>query len=491
MNQQQLRQSSTASGAILARQSSPMRAGSLLLVATAVLYGLTVAPTVLWGDDAMFQRALATGALTNHPLWGILARLFARVPVGGLAFRANLASAVYAVGAIGFLFLATLTLSGSVRATLAAGAVLAVSHTFWLEAVRAEVYTLHMLLFLGGLWAFFRWRHTQHILWLMLGLVFWGVGTVNHLLLTMALPGGLWLILSALSPAARRKVLVSAPLAVLCGVLLLYSFDPAFLTEVVPGAARVVMATFNLSLSRLAMHAAILAYQFPVFGVLAIPGFVYLWQRDRAAAVSLCLMAVPTAAFASTHSILESYVFYMPVFGLVALVTGVGIGVMTAHWASSRWLAIGLVLIALQVGLYRVTPMVVDRFAPGIIPSRDLPGRRASTFFLWPSKHGYLGARQFAEGTLDLLPADAMLIADWTIFTPLQYLQDVEGQRRDVLIVQVDPVGMQVIRENRGRRPLFLANADPRYYPMDEFNARFQLQPVGQIFALLLQGGGP
>jgi hypothetical protein len=135
--------------------------------------------------------------------------------------------------------------------------------------------------------------------------------------------------------------------------------------------------------------------------------------------------------------------------------------------------------------------MVVDRIAPGIIPSRDLPGRRASTFFLWPPKRGYLGARQFAEDTLDSLPADAMLIADWTIFAPLQYLRDVEGQRRDVLVVQVDPIGMQTIRKNQGRRPLFLVNADPRYYPMDEFNARFQLHPVGDIFALLLRESGP
>ncbi len=470
------------------------RAGSILLLAGAALYGLTLAPTVLWGDDAMFQRALATGALTNHPLWGLLARLFAQLPVGDLAFRANLASAVYAVGAVGFLFLATLALTDSLRAAVAAGAVLAVSHTFWLEAVRAEVYTLHMLLFLGGLWAFFRWRRARCIRWLILGLLFWGVGTVNHLLLTVAWPGGLWLVLSALARAARRKVLVLFPFVVLAGVLVLSLVEPAFLTRVVPDAARVVLATFNLSLSRLAMHLVILLYQFPLCGVLAVPGFVHLWRQDRDAAISLCLMALFTAAFASTHSILESYVFYLPVFGLIALCVGMGAAVVTApaqnagrstsHWPAGRWLAVGLVLMALQVGIYRVTPAVVERVAPGVIPSRDLPGRRASTFFLWPPKRGYLGARQFAQDSLNLLPADAILITDWTIFAPLQYLQDVEGLRRDVLVVQVDPAGLRTVRENQGRRPLFLANADPRYYPMDELNTRFRLQPVGQVWEL-------
>ena len=489
------------------RDGVPVLAAGFIVVASAILYALTPAPTVLWGDDAMFQQALAQGTLTNHPLWGLLARLFARLPVGDLAFRANVASAVYAVGAVGFLFLATLTVSGSVRAAVAAGAALAVSHTFWLQAVRAEVYTLHMLLFLAGLWAILRWRQTQHTPpiprgavaenrdgastwgngWLALGLLFWGAGTVNHLLLTMALPGGLWLILSALSPSARKRAVLFSPLAMVAAALLLYVLQPAFLTDVVPAAAQVVLTTFSLSLSRLAMHLVVLIYQFPVLGLLALPGFVHLWQRDRSVAVSLCLMAVLTAAFASTHGILESYAFYLPVFGLIALVAGVGVAAVAAHWPSERWLAVGLVLIALQIGLYRVTPVIVQHIAPGIIPSRDLPGRQASTFFLWPPKRGYLGARQFAQDTLDVLPADAMLIADWTIFAPLRYLQDVEGQRRDVVLVQVDPLGMQAIRANNGRRALFLANADPRYYPLDEFNERFVLRPVGSLLALQLR----
>lgn len=462
-----------------------------LLLGSAVLYGFTLAPTVLWGDDAMFQWALATGRLTNHPLWGVLARLFAQLPVGDLAFRANLASAVYAVGAVGFLFLATLALAGRVRAAVAAGAVLAISHTFWLQSVRAEVYTLHMLLFFGGLWACIRWRQDKGVWWLLLALAFWGVGTVNHLLLSVALPGGLWLILSALAPPARKRALLMAPLAALTAGLLLFFLEPTFLTEVVPDTARVVLATFGLSWSRLLMHLTVLVYQFPLFGLLALPGFLHLWRSERAVAVSLGLMAVPTAVFASTHSILESYVFYLPVFGLIALVVGIGFERVSRAWARGRWLVVTLVLLTLQVGLYRLTPLVVERLAPGIIPSRDLPGRRASVFFLWPSKHGYVGARQFATDTLERMPPDAMLIADWTIFAPLRYLQDVEGQRQDVWVVGVDPLGMQAIRENNGRRPLFLANADPRYYPLDELNERFVLRPVGTILTLELRQNGP
>jgi hypothetical protein len=98
----------------------PPAAGSILLLGNAAFYSYTRAPILPWGDDAMFQRALAVGALTRHPVWGVLARLFARLPWGDFAFRANLASAVYAVGVVGFLFLTTRALSGSSRAALSA-----------------------------------------------------------------------------------------------------------------------------------------------------------------------------------------------------------------------------------------------------------------------------------------------------------------------------------------------------------------------------------
>jgi hypothetical protein len=431
-------------------------------------------------------------------VWGALGRLiFARLPWGDFAFRANLASAVYAVGTVGFLFLATLALTGSLRAALGAGAILAVSHMFWLESVRAEVYTLNLLLFFGGLWALVRWRRAPTAwFWLLLGLAFWWVGAVNHLLLALSLPGGLVLFLGtvpAFSPAenagwstGRKRAILLLLLALVVGGLLFVLLVPNSMA-IILGALSQVLRTTPLSISprRLGWHLMVLAYQFPVFGLLAIPGLRHLWQRDRVVVFAMGLMALFPAVFAATYGSLESYVLYLPALGLVALSAGVGAAVVTARWPRARWLIVGAILIALQIGLYRITPLVVDHLAPGIVPARNLPGRQASSFFLWPSKRGYQGARQFAEAALAGLPAGALLVTDWTITAPLRYLQDVEGQRRDVLLVQVDSFVLQTVRENIGRRPLFLANADPRYYPMDALEQQFQVQAVGSVFALV------
>ena len=464
-------------------------AGCGLLLASALVFGCTLAPTLLWGDDAMYQKALATGTLTVHPVWGALARGFALLPWGDYCFRANLASAVYGVGVVGLLFLATHAVSGSSRAALAAGAVLVFSHTFWLQAVRAEVYTLHLLLFFGGVWAFLRWRQaTARWHWLALGLAFWLVGTVNHLLLALAFPGALWLFLNTGAPSERKRMLLSVVGVSVVGTLLVASLVPGFFSDTLPGAARAVVDEFSFSPYRLALHLVLLVYQFPLLGILAIPGVRYLWRRDSAVTVALSLTIVLTAAFASTFGIWESYVFYLPVHGLIALFVGLGAAAVTAHWSSRRWLLILATVLALQVGLYRLTPILVERLAPGAIPARDLPGRPAAGFFLWPPKRGDRGAREFAETALDLLPADAILVADWTPYTAFKYLQDVEGRGRDVLIVMPDALGgqcMQVIQENRSERPIFLADADPRYYPIAELQEWFRIEPMGPIFALI------
>lgn len=461
-------------------------AGAALVLGSSLLYGCTLAPTLLWGDDAMFQRALATGALTNHPVWGILARLFARLPWGDWAFRANLLSAVGAVGAVGALFLCTRAVGGSVRAASVAAASLAVSHTFWLQAVRAEVYTLHMFLFLVGLWALLRWhRNPANVPGLVLGLVLWVIGTANHLLLTMAFVGGAWLLWVAIPRPQRRRAVLVVFLLALGGASLVMLLAPAFFRSVVPDTADFVLAKLRFSTRWTLAHLILFIYQFPFLIVFAIPGFRWLYICSRNVAISLALVAIPTSVFAITHGILESYVFHLPVYALIALCIGLGSEILSRGWPWRKWLLAAASILTLTVGVYRITPVLLDRFAPRLIYARDLPGRPANLFFLWPPKPGYLGARWFAEATMSTLPSNAVIMADWTPFTPLQYLQDVEGDRPDVLLVHADALGIEILRKYCDERPLFLADADPRYYPVNELEGNYHLEQFEHIYRLL------
>src|SRR5437867_2640345 len=112
-----------------------LKAGAAAVGAGAfVLYLATLAPTVLWGDDAELQRRAFTGeiapGLRGHPLWVVVAHLFTRLPIGDVAFRANLLCAFFAAIAVGLTFAAAWTLTRSASASAIAAGALGVSHTF-------------------------------------------------------------------------------------------------------------------------------------------------------------------------------------------------------------------------------------------------------------------------------------------------------------------------------------------------------------------------
>jgi len=89
--------------------------GAAVAALTGVLYARTLAPTVLrYGeadtlDAAMLQAGvsvLGIGHPTGYPTYMMLTHLVTYLPVGDPAYRANLASAVYAGGAVFVVYLA-------------------------------------------------------------------------------------------------------------------------------------------------------------------------------------------------------------------------------------------------------------------------------------------------------------------------------------------------------------------------------------------------
>ncbi len=170
--------------------------GPMVCLAGLVLYLVTLAPTVLWGDDAKFQRMAyfleLKGDEMHHPLWVAVAHLFTRLPLGDVAYRTNLLSAVAAAATLYFVYRIVLDLSGSHLAAVVAASALGVSHTFWLHAVRAEVYTLNTLFLAGLTYLLMRWGGRPAGLCLFAFL--YGLSLVNHLMMAFALPGYLVLI---------------------------------------------------------------------------------------------------------------------------------------------------------------------------------------------------------------------------------------------------------------------------------------------------------
>src|ERR687885_1021671 len=83
--------------------------GGAVAILVGVLYAATLAPTVLpYGapdtlDSPMLQAevsVLGIGHPTGYPTYMMLTHLFTYLPVGDVAYRVNLASAVYGAAAV-------------------------------------------------------------------------------------------------------------------------------------------------------------------------------------------------------------------------------------------------------------------------------------------------------------------------------------------------------------------------------------------------------
>ena len=121
-----------------------------LSLAALALYVATLAPSVatVFDDSLEFQVVLPSLGIahpTGYPLYTLLGWLLSRLPVGDLAYRVNLFSALAGAATIGVLFLVARRLgSGRLPAALMS-VVFALSTTWWSQATIAEVYTLHGL----------------------------------------------------------------------------------------------------------------------------------------------------------------------------------------------------------------------------------------------------------------------------------------------------------------------------------------------------------
>jgi hypothetical protein len=162
-----------------------------------LFYLLTLAPTILWGDNAYFQRSAVEGILKRdgggHWLWLQFARFFAGLPVGAIAYRVNLLSAVAAVVTLSFLYCAMRALVLSWTSVIVACVCLAVSHTFWMHAVRAEVYTVFTAVMALQLWLWLSWRPKKP--WpVYLAASLFGVTLLGHQMAVLFIPTALFLL---------------------------------------------------------------------------------------------------------------------------------------------------------------------------------------------------------------------------------------------------------------------------------------------------------
>ncbi len=165
------------------------------------VYWLTLAPDLTWANFGRDGGELITTAVTlgvphppGYPTYVLLGKVFSWLPVGPVAFRLNLLSAMSVALAAGLVTAVNQAMSTKPQTTahglftenlmpaIAAGLTLAFAPLVWGQALISEVYGLNLLCLAIFLWALFTARPS----WLV-GLLL-GLSVTTHLTALLMLP---------------------------------------------------------------------------------------------------------------------------------------------------------------------------------------------------------------------------------------------------------------------------------------------------------------
>lgn len=518
-----------------------------LALSSLALYGRTAAPTVLAADSGEFQFVPYIAGIahpTGYPLYTMLGWLWSHaLPLGDVAYRMNLFSALWAAMAVTLLYItstfflhlvqANIPQSALYASALVATATFAVSQTFWSQAVIAEVYSLHACFVALIFYLLLRWeaaRATKGATpllqgvapesWLLLIAFAYGLSLTHHrtmLLLAPAMVAFLWLTGLGTHPTATgRRFALKALLAFLLP-LLLYLYIPwrapctPYLRLPLSGDKELVLyqntpqGFFDLvmgqmfrgelgyrpeTLTRLRMVVALLRAQFGLVGVtLGLLGVLRLALGRRWELLALTGLAyLANVVFTLVYFIGDVFVLFIPSYLVFALwlalgaaTLGEGLGQAIVRWKGSP-VRYGPWEEGYQKMVEGIRSLVslATVLSLGILPLALL----GQNFSSVDQSHNYEVRDRWHEVLAEPLPRRAILVSnDRDEIMPLWYYQFVEGRRPDLngLFPRIVPGPAY---ENIVRLVDELLNTGRPIYLIKEMpglEIKYQLEPVGSL----------
>jgi transmembrane protein TMEM260 (protein O-mannosyltransferase) len=315
------------------------------------LYVRTLAPGLTADvDSAVFQLVgLVLGIPHNpgYPLYVLVTHAFSYVPVGALAYRINLFSALLGGVTVGLTFLLARELRCDKAVSFAAALGLATGHVFWSQAVIAEVYTLHAALVAGLLLAMLAWGHSGRAGYYFTAVGLLAAGLGNHLTIVGFAPGmAAYALLVNRAFALRARTLLASALLLLTGLLpyaliVIRSATPGAYVEspatTLRGLVDVMVArqfqdrlfAFDaqaVMLERVPHVARTLAAELSAPALIVAAGAaIWLLRRRRAEAILLFSGCAAVLIFAVNYRVVDTPVFLIPAILVCWLAAAVGV----------------------------------------------------------------------------------------------------------------------------------------------------------------------
>lgn len=467
-----------------------------------LLYIQTLAPTIYNLDSAELTTAAATGGIvraTGYPLYLMLGRIWAQIPIGDVGFRMNLMSA--AAGAL------TIVLSERILRRLGVGkwarfaalGLLATAPYFWGLSLIAEVYTMHTLMMAAVILLLMRWRERPGPLRLGVAVGVAALSLGNHAATVLLVPACIFFVLASAPRELRR---VRTWIAVIAGLLLgisvylylplLFFLEPNFnyagwfndLAMFMPVNLGSPEGLWWL-ISGKSFSGQMFAYSLPEFWHEAGGFGIQLWgaffavgigpgllgiltilRREWRLGLFFCLIFLANALFYINYRVIDKNTMYLPAYLVWAIWAGIGFQ-QIFNWFGDlfpdhrkqyyRWLVPGIVI-------------TVVLFAAAWNWGRvDLSND-------WST-------RNRGESILSNVEEDAIVFGWWDTVPVIEYLQLVEGERLDVkainrFLISGDDMERLIDRQI-DLRPIYINS------PPAALLNRYGVERVGSVYKLL------
>jgi len=458
-----------------------------------------------WGEMQTVPHVLGIAHPTGYPTYIILAWLAELVPIGSIAFRANLLSAVYVAAALATTTLIALRLGVRPLIAIAGALALGATGTVWAAATVAEVNPLHLLFAALIVHRALLWEQRRSPVDLAVGGLLMGLALGNHLLTLFIAPFvALFVVWSGRREIMARPWILAMPISALVLGLAVYLYIPLAASQSPPlpynhpttldGVLWLVGGTqfrgqfdflsargpgeFIASLPDL--WELLTARATPVVPILGLGGLAILVVR-RPAFGLMCLGVALSAIYIWANYLqLEHYLLVPFLVLAVGAAVALESGVRAVAWLIGRSdLERGPTMATARAG---GTVAMTFGLAVGIVA---VGGALVLAAGNWPraDRSDDRSGQQYVDAVFAALPANAAILSYWDASTPLWHGQLVEGRRPDVLIVDDTNIVYEnwVTRERRissliCQRPVFILRlGDEDLIPTEQ---SFRLTPL-------------
>lgn len=318
-----------------------------IFFSTLLVYILTLAPTVTFGDGGELTAAaynLGIAHPPGYPLYLLLGKLFMLlIPFGDVAMRMNLLSAFFASLTVVTIYLIDRVLDHGRFISILVSLTAAFSFTFWSQAVTAEVYTLYALFFCIMILLTLLWLTDKKESRLLLLALTAGLAMTHHVIIALFYPVFLLFILLNGPRLLKNWKLMVKIFALFLLPLLLYLYLPIRSAvnplndwgnpETLPAMIDHITAEqfggmflkhgFDGVLFQLRHFMETLLNQFPfILLILAVTGVMAGLKRERKTSLFFLFLLVVNISYSLAYYITDIEPHFIHIFLILALFTG-------------------------------------------------------------------------------------------------------------------------------------------------------------------------